>query len=191
MSKKSAGLLLFREKSGNLEVLLVHPGGPFWSKKDDGAWSIPKGEFEDNEDPLDAARREFEEETGAPVHGEVMPLGQLKQPSGKIVYAWAVRGDFNPDLLKSNTFSLEWPPKSGQMQEFPEVDRAGWFKIESAKQKILKGQAGFLAQLSEVLGTPSVQTGEELPVSNENQSIPRQGSLFDNTPSATNPKKGN
>jgi len=149
--KKSAGLLLFRETSGSLEVLLVHPGGPFWKKKDEGAWSIPKGEFEAGEDPLEAARREFEEEVGTAPQGEALPLQPLKQPSGKIVYAWAVRGDFDPALLKSNTFPLEWPPKSGRIQEFPEVDKAGWFTIEAAQQKILKGQAGFLKQLRERL----------------------------------------
>ncbi|HEX6862560.1 MAG TPA: NUDIX domain-containing protein [Thermoanaerobaculia bacterium] len=152
MPKTSAGLLLFREASGGLEVLLVHPGGPFWSKKDEGAWSIPKGEFEEGEDPLEAARREFEEETGAAAQGEAIPLGSLRQSSGKIVHAWAVRGDLDPALLKSNVFLLEWPPKSGRMQEFPEVDRAGWFPVAAAKRKILKGQAGFLDQLQEKLG---------------------------------------
>ena len=152
MAKTSAGLLLFRETSGGLEVLLVHPGGPFWSRKDDGAWSLPKGEFEEGEDPLAAARREFEEETGAAADGEALPLGSLKQPGGKTVHAWAVRGDFDPDLLRSNTFLLEWPPKSGRMREFPEVDRAGWFPLETARQKILKGQAGFLDRLQERLG---------------------------------------
>ena len=147
MAKTSAGLLLFRETSGDLEVLLVHPGGPFWSRKDEGAWSIPKGEFEEGEDPLAAARREFAEETGASADGEAIPLGSLKQPGGKTVHAWAVRGDFDPDLLRSNTFLLEWPPKSGRMREFPEVDRAGWFPLETARRKILKGQAGFLDRL--------------------------------------------
>jgi predicted NUDIX family NTP pyrophosphohydrolase len=179
MSKKSAGLLLFRETSGHLEVLLAHPGGPFWSKKDEGAWSIPKGEFEEGEDPLEAAKREFEEEMGSPMQGEAVPLGQLKQPSGKIIYAWAVRGDFNPDLLKSNTFPLEWPPKSGRIQEFPEVDRAGWFPIETARQKIIKGQSGFLEQLQEVVGKSSVQIRQTPKISDEVQSTPRQGSLFD------------
>ena len=147
MAKTSAGLLLFRETSGGLEVLLVHPGGPFWSRKDDGAWSLPKGEFEAGEDPLAAARREFEEETGAAADGEAIPLGSLRQPGGKTVHAWAVRGDFDPDLLRSNTFLREWPPKSGRMREFPEVDRAGWFPLETARRKILKGQAGFLDRL--------------------------------------------
>lgn len=147
MPRRSAGILLFRETSGTLEVLLVHPGGPFWAKKDDGVWSIPKGEFEDNEDALAAARREFEEETGLRVAREAIPLEPLKQPSGKTVYAWAVRGDADPAALKSNIFSMEWPPNSGRRQDFPEVDRAGWFTIKEARRKILKGQAGFLDQL--------------------------------------------
>lgn len=147
MAKKSAGILLFRESSGHLEVLLVHPGGPFWARKDDGAWSIPKGEFEDGEDPLAAARRELVEETGLSVAGEPLPLGALRQPSGKLIYAWAVRGDFDPAMLKSNTFVLEWPPRSGRQQEFPEVDRAAWFTMEAARSKINKGQLGFLDQL--------------------------------------------
>jgi predicted NUDIX family NTP pyrophosphohydrolase len=148
MPKKSAGLLLYREGSEGLEVLLVHPGGPFWARKDDGAWSIPKGEFEDPEDPLAAAIREFEEETGARPGGEFIPLKPLKQPGGKLVYAWAVRADFDPATLKSNLFSMEWPPRSGRRQEFPEVDRAAWFGKEAARRKILKGQAGFVDQLA-------------------------------------------
>lgn len=138
--KVSSGLLLYRERGGELEVFLVHPGGPFWAKKDAGAWSIPKGEFEPSEDPLTAARREFTEETGFPIDGEFQPLTPLKQKSGKTVYAWAVRGDCDPALLKSNTFTF-------QGREFPEVDRAGWFGLEEAKRKILPGQAGFLEQL--------------------------------------------
>ncbi len=148
MPKKSAGLLLYRQGSEGLEVLLVHPGGPFWARKDDGAWSVPKGEFEDAEDPLEAAIREFEEETGARPGVEFIPLKPLKQPGGKLVYAWAVRGDFDPAKLKSNTFSMEWPPRSGRQREFPEVDRAEWFGLEAARRKILKGQAGFLDQLA-------------------------------------------
>ena len=153
MSKKSAGLLLFREVSGRLEVLLVHPGGPFWEKKDEGSWSLPKGEFEEGEDPFAAAKREFEEETGfsAP-HGEKIPLEPRRQPSGKLVYAWAMKADLDPSRLKGNLFSLEWPPKSGRYQEFPEVDRAAWFPIEEAYPKISKGQAAFLSQLQERLG---------------------------------------
>ncbi|MGO9259390.1 MAG: NUDIX domain-containing protein [Bryobacteraceae bacterium] len=149
MKKKSAGLLLFRETAVGVEVLLVHPGGPFWAKKDDGSWSIPKGEFADEEDPLAAARREFEEETGVPPAGDLIPLEPLRQPSGKLVFAWALRSDFDPSRLKSNLFSMEWPPKSGKQQEFPEVDRAAWFGVEPARRKILKGQAPFLGQLLE------------------------------------------
>lgn len=152
MPKTSAGLLLFRETSGGPEVLLVHPGGPFWSRKDEGAWSLPKGEFEEGEDPLAVARREFQEETGASAPGEAIPLGSLRQSGGKVVHAWAVRGDLDPDLLESNTFLLEWPPKSGRLREFPEVDRAGWFPLEEARRKILKGQASFLDRLQEKLG---------------------------------------
>jgi predicted NUDIX family NTP pyrophosphohydrolase len=147
MPKQSAGLLLFRERSGQLEVLLVHPGGPFWAKKDNGAWSIPKGEFTGDEDPLAAARREFEEELGAPVDGEFIPLGAVKQSGGKTVHAWAVRGEFDPAHLKSSPFSMEWPLRSGRQQEFPEVDRAEWFNVAMARMKILKGQAGFLDTL--------------------------------------------
>jgi predicted NUDIX family NTP pyrophosphohydrolase len=138
--KTSAGLLLYRETNGALEVFLVHPGGPFWAKKDQGAWSIPKGEFEPDEDPLAAARREFTEETGFTVDGEFLPLTALKQRSGKTVYAWAVRGDCDAALIKSNTFTF-------QGREFPEVDRAGWFGLEEAKDRILPGQAGFLDEL--------------------------------------------
>ena len=152
MSRKSAGLLLFREVSGCLEVLLVHPGGPYWSKKDEGAWSIPKGEFDDNESPLDAAKREFAEETGFMPEGEVFPLEPLRQPSGKLIYAWAMKHDLDPSILRSNTFSMEWPPKSGRLQEFPEVDRAAWFAVGEASHKILKGQAAFLVQLQERFG---------------------------------------
>jgi predicted NUDIX family NTP pyrophosphohydrolase len=153
MSKKSAGLLLYRKTAENLEVLLVHPGGPLWAKKDDGAWSIPKGEFAPEEDPLAAAKREFEEETGIQPDGEFIALTPLKQPGGKLVFAWALRSDFDPSKLKSNTFSMEWPPRSGRQQEFPEVDRAAWFGIEAARSKILKGQAPFLDQLGELPGT--------------------------------------
>lgn len=147
MTKKSSGVLLYRENSGQLEVLLVHPGGPFWMNKDEGAWSIPKGEFDDDENPLDAARREFAEETGSTAPAEGIPLGPLRQSGGKLVYAFAMRGDFDPSNLKSNTFSMEWPPKSGKQQIFPEIDRAGWFPLDIASRKILKGQAGFLTEL--------------------------------------------
>jgi len=149
MPKKSAGLLLFRETSGVLEVLLVHPGGPYWAGKDAGAWSIPKGEFEKDEAPLNAARREFEEETGMSVTGDFVALQPVQTPSGKEIHAWALRADLDPARLRSNTFSLEWPPKSGQLRDFPEVDRAQWFTLEEARSKILKGQAPLLEQLRE------------------------------------------
>ncbi|SRR6266404_691288 len=152
MSKKSAGLLLYRETTDGVQVLLVHPGGPFWAKKDDGAWSIPKGEFADDEEPLSAAKREFEEETGIPPAGDFLALEPLKQPSGKLVFAWAVCSDFDPARLESNMFSMEWPPKSGKQEQFPEVDRAAWFGLESARRKILKGQAPFLDQLLNRMG---------------------------------------
>jgi predicted NUDIX family NTP pyrophosphohydrolase len=151
MPKKSAGLLLFRDTAGYLEVLLAHPGGPLWTRKDEGAWSIPKGEFEDDEEPLAAARREFAEETGMAPGGNFIPLGPHQQPGGKVVFAWAVKGDFNPAILKSNTFSIEWPLKSGHQREFPEVDRAAWFPIEEAARRILKGQIPFLLELQEKL----------------------------------------
>ena len=147
MPKKSAGLLVYHETRNGMEVFLVHPGGPFWVNKDDGVWSIPKGEFLENEEPLNAAKREFEEETGFTFRGEFQPLDPLVQPSGKIVYAWASKGDLDAGAVKSNTFSIEWPRGSGNIKEFPEVDRGGWFLIKIAKRKILRGQAGFLEQL--------------------------------------------
>jgi predicted NUDIX family NTP pyrophosphohydrolase len=150
--RKSAGLLLFRDAPGGVEVLLVHPGGPFWAKKDRGAWSIPKGELAEDEDPLQAAIREFQEEVGHPApSGEFIPLTPQRQPSGKVVYAWAVRGDFDPARLQSNTFSIEWPPGSGRRQVFPEVDRAAWFPLHIAREKISKGQVGFLDELERKL----------------------------------------
>jgi predicted NUDIX family NTP pyrophosphohydrolase len=155
MPKKSAGLLLFRYTSGTLEVLLAHPGGPYWANKDDGAWSIPKGEFLDDEDPLAAARREFEEELGSAADGEFMPLEPVRQAGGKVVCAWAVRSDFDPTALRSNTFSMEWPPRSGQQQEFPEIDRASWFDVETAKLRIVKGQAPLIDQLIDRLPAKS------------------------------------
>ncbi|MGZ5474119.1 MAG: NUDIX domain-containing protein [Thermoanaerobaculia bacterium] len=145
--KTSAGILLYRRRGDDLEIFLVHPGGPFWAKKDRGAWSLPKGEFEEGEDPLAAAVREFTEETGFPIAGEFRPLAPLRQPSGKTIYAWAVEGDCNPAELRSNTFEMEWPPKSGKSQQFPEADRAAWFPIGEARGRILKGQAPFLDEL--------------------------------------------
>jgi len=151
VAKTSAGLLMFRRRDGEPEVLLVHPGGPFWAHKDDGAWSIPKGEVETGEDLLASARREFAEETGFRVEGPFIPLAPLRQPSGKVVHAWAIEGDADPERLRSNVVSLEWPPKSGRRREFPEVDRAGWFSLGQAAQKILPGQRGFLLELASLL----------------------------------------
>ena len=151
MSKKSAGILLYREVAGSLEVLLVHPGGPFWAKKDDGAWTIPKGEIEDDEDPLAAAERELKEETGIIAGGDLIALTPLRQRSGKLVHAWAMEGDFDPATLVSNTFVVEWPPKSGRQREFAEVDRAEWMTIEAARVKILDGQRPFLLELQSKL----------------------------------------
>ena len=153
MRKKSAGLLMYRRRHGILEVLLVHPGGPFWAKKDEGSWSIPKGEYTSEGDPLEVAKREFQEETSFNASGEFIPLTPLKQPSGKIITAWAFEGDCDASAIKSNTFAMEWPPRSGRQQEFPEVDRAGWFSIRVAKGKIIKGQAGFLDELNKFLTT--------------------------------------
>ena len=148
MAKTSAGLLMFRRRGGEPEVLLVHPGGPFWVHKDNGAWSIPKGEVEAGEDLLASARREFAEETGFRAEGSFIPLTPLRQPSGKVVHAWAFEGDADPELLHSNMVSLEWPPKSGRRREFPEVDRAAWLSLGEAAQKILPGQRGFLSELA-------------------------------------------
>jgi len=151
MAKQSAGLLPFREHHGTLEVFLVHPGGPFWARKDDGAWSLAKGEYEPGEDPETVARREFEEETGFVPRGRLLPIGTVTQKGGKHVVAWAFHADFDPARLRSNTFSMEWPPKSGKRREFPEVDRAGWFPLTEARRKILPGQAPFLDALARVL----------------------------------------
>jgi predicted NUDIX family NTP pyrophosphohydrolase len=148
--KKTAGVLLYRLRNSALEVFLVHPGGPFWAKKDLGAWSIPKGEFADDEEPLNAAKREFQEETGFSIDGHFMPLAPRKQRSGKLVYAWALEGDCDAEAIKSNLFSIEWPPRSGNRREYPEVDRAGWFVLELAKQKIVPGQIGFLEELQQL-----------------------------------------
>jgi len=144
MPKQSAGILLFRKINNVLQVFLVHPGGPFFKNKDAGAWSIPKGEFLDDEDPLAAAKREFEEETGQAIDGNFMPLKPVTLKSGKIVHAWAVEGDIDHETIFSNLFEMEWPPKSGKKQSFPEIDRAGWFDIEEAKVKINPGQLGLI-----------------------------------------------
>lgn len=148
--KNSAGLLLYRHR-GELEVFLVHPGGPFWAKKDVGAWAIPKGEIPDGEEPLEAAKREFLEETGFDINGEFRRLDPIKQAGGKIVQAWAIEADCDPAQLHSNRFAIEWPPKSGKTREFPEVDRAGWFTISEARTKILVGQVGLIDQLVSLL----------------------------------------
>jgi predicted NUDIX family NTP pyrophosphohydrolase len=147
MRKTSAGLLIYRTTPGGLEVLLVHPGGPFWARRDLGAWSIPKGEVADGEDLLAAAHRELAEETGFSADGPAIPLGQVRQRSGKGVHAWAVRGDADPSHLRSNSFELEWPPGSGRSQSFPEVDRAAWFDVAEARRKIVPAQAKFLDEL--------------------------------------------
>jgi predicted NUDIX family NTP pyrophosphohydrolase len=146
--KVSAGILLHRRRAGALEVFLVHPGGPFWAKKNLGAWSLPKGEVEEGEDPRDAALREFTEETGFAAEGELRALRPVRQPSGKTIHAWAVEGDCDPAELRSSTFAMEWPPRSGKKQEFPEVDRGAWFAIEEARRRILAGQIAFLDELT-------------------------------------------
>jgi predicted NUDIX family NTP pyrophosphohydrolase len=161
MPQRSAGILMYRRGGDGLEVLLVHPGGPFWAKKDLGAWSIPKGEYSAGEEPLAVALREFEEETGAWPQGDFQSLGELTQPSRKIVTAWAVEGDFDLTALKSNTFELEWPPRSGRKTFFPEVDRAGWFSVGEAERKILPGQREFIARLLRIVG--SARSGHTAP----------------------------
>jgi predicted NUDIX family NTP pyrophosphohydrolase len=147
MPKRSAGLILYRRRNDGIEVFLVHPGGPFWAKKDLGSWSIPKGEYAEGEDPLAAAQREFHEETGFTAEGIFTALGELKQSGGKIVSAWAIEGDCDPAQLHSTTFQLEWPPRSGRKIEVPEVDRGDWFSIAEARTKLLTGQLGFLDTL--------------------------------------------
>ena len=150
MERKSAGLLMYRRRDRRVEVLLIHPGGPFWARKDEGAWCIPKGEFTD-EDPLEAARREFQEETGFPVSGAFLPLTPIKQAGGKRVYAWAVAGDCDAEAIQSNTFTMEWPPHSGQSKTYPEADRAAWFSLRQAREKILESQQPFLDELERLL----------------------------------------
>jgi len=155
-AKRSAGILLFRRSGGETEFLLVHPGGPFWAKRDTGAWSIPKGRIESEEEPRACAIRELEEELGeAPELDleQLIELGSIRQRAGKIVEAWAAEADFDPATLASNTFAIEWPPRSGAQQEFPEVDRAEWFDLEKAREKILPAQGEFLDRLLERLGS--------------------------------------
>jgi predicted NUDIX family NTP pyrophosphohydrolase len=155
VAKQAAGILLYRQGPRGLELLLAHPGGPLWAKKDLGAWTIPKGQFVDSESALDAAKREFEEEMGSAANGEFAELGSIKQPSGKVVHAFAAESDFDVTTVKSNLFTLEWPPKSGRNGQFPEVDRAGWFSIEEARKRILKGQEPFIDRLLTLLQSQS------------------------------------
>ncbi len=152
MGRRSAGLIMYRLRAGRIEILLAHMGGPYWAKKDLGAWSIPKGEYAREENPLEAAKREFCEETGIHPEGDFLPLSPLRQPGGKTVSAWAFEGDCEAGGIKSNTFAMEWPPRSGKVAEFPEVDRAEWFTANLAKKKILKGQVGFIEELCRRLG---------------------------------------
>jgi predicted NUDIX family NTP pyrophosphohydrolase len=152
MAKRSAGILLYRVAGGDPEVLLVHPGGPFWARRDIGAWSIPKGEYDDEEDPRGCALREFGEETGTELPpGELIDLGRVKQKSGKLVTAWAAEGDLDADAIHSNRFEMEWPPGSGRRAEFPEIDRAGWFDVDTAREKLVPAQTAFLDRLLERL----------------------------------------
>jgi predicted NUDIX family NTP pyrophosphohydrolase len=157
-AQTSAGLLMYRGRGVDAEVFLVHPGGPFWAKKDEGAWSIPKGLADRGEDLLLAAQREFHEETGFTASGEFHPLGAFKQPGGKIVHAWAVEGDCDPAKLVSNFFEMEWPPRSGRRARFPEVDRAGWFSGPEALRKILPGQKPIVVKTYAILGVALVAT---------------------------------
>lgn len=161
MVKRSAGILLFRKRPSGLEVLLAHPGGPFWIRRNEGAWTIPKGEIKPGEYPLDAAKREFEEETGFVVTGTLLPLQSIQQRSGKIVNVWAVEQDVDPAVLNSNTFTMEWPPRSGRQEEFPEIDRAQWFAFAEARTKILPSQMDLLDQLEQLLGIGGGTATEE------------------------------
>jgi predicted NUDIX family NTP pyrophosphohydrolase len=153
LPKQAAGILLYRQTARGLEVLLAHPGGPLWARKDLGAWTIPKGQFGDDESALEAARREFEEEMGSPAAGEFVELGSIRQPSGKVVHAFTAESDFDVTTVKSNLFTLEWPPRSGKSGQFPEIDRAEWFVVEEARKRILKGQEPFIDRLLTLLKT--------------------------------------
>ena len=159
MAAKSAGILVYRGRAGEIEVLLVHPGGPFWARRDAGAWSIPKGEYSDDEDAQAAARREFAEETGWRIDGELTPLGEIRQKAGKAVTAFAAEGDFDPATLTSNSFEMEWPPKSGRIASLPEVDRAGWFSLAEAREKIIEGQRPLLDRLEALVSSSAGQSG--------------------------------
>lgn len=152
-SKQSAGILVYRMKKKRLEVFLIHPGGPFWKNKDEGAWSIPKGEYAGDEDPLAAARRELKEETGFEVKGKFIPLTPIRQKGGKEVYAWAIKGDFDADAIKSNLFDMEWPPRSGKMQSFPEADKAAWLTVDEAMKKINPSQGALIHELTTLIAT--------------------------------------
>lgn len=154
MAKLSAGLLMYRFREGRLEVLVVHPGGPYWAGKDEGVWSIPKGEYNEGDDVFEAAIREFLEETGIKATGSFRPLSMLKQPSGKKITAWAFEGDCDPSSIKSNMFTIEWPPHSGRQEDFPEVDRAAWFDVDEGMKKLTKGQIGFIEELCRILEVP-------------------------------------
>ena len=147
IATQSAGILLYRKRNDRVELFLVHPGGPFWKKKDVGSWTIPKGEFTNNEKALEAAKREFEEETGIALFGDFIELTPVKQKAGKIIYAWALEGNVDPSAILSNSFKIEWPPKSGQYREFPEIDKAEWFGEEEAKEKINPAQARLVDEL--------------------------------------------
>lgn len=149
MARTSAGLVMYRKRNGDVEVFLVHPGGPFWAKKDKGAWSIPKGEYREGDDPLEAAQREFHEETGFIAHGPFRPLGIVKQSGGKLVAAWAFEDDCDPAELRSNLFQIEWPPRSKRMIEIPEVDRGGWFSLDDAAEYLLPSQLPLLSKFRE------------------------------------------
>ena len=164
MARKSAGILVYRFRHYRLEVLLVHPGGPFWKNKDNASWSIPKGEYEDGDDPFEAAKREFLEETGLEdISGDFKGLGELRQPSGKRITAWAVEGDCNPESIRSNTFTMEWPPRSGKQSEFPEIDRADWVSVAKSREKLHKGQVGFVDRLCEILAYNPTDDSQEEP----------------------------
>jgi predicted NUDIX family NTP pyrophosphohydrolase len=153
MAARSAGILVYRKRAGAMEVLLVHPGGPFWARRDAGAWSIPKGEYSDGEDAETAARREFAEETGWTIESGLKPLGEIRQKAGKAVTGFAAEGDFDPASLDSNRFQMEWPPRSGRIASFPEVDRAGWFTLAEARDRMIEGQRLLLDRLEALVGT--------------------------------------
>lgn len=182
MAKKSAGFVMYRFMDSKLEVFLVHPGGPYWAKKDEGSWSIPKGEYTDDEEPFEVAKREFKEETGYEADGNFIPLSPIKQPSRKLITAWAFEGDCDARKIKSNMFKIDWPPRSGKQAEFPEVDRAEWFSITTAKRKLLKGHVGFIDQLCEMLKYDPNKEAELDSNGNNDRDIPQktiQQTLFD------------